>query len=227
MLESAANNRPDWISEADHGTDTVDALLAELGISREPLSKAIRAGVTERRRATSFEPTTSPGLRDWIGRVGALRDDLHATGWQPIDPANAPMARRPDGKVLLGVMQGDEGTGNLHSPLSSTYPKGVTIAKLTISNNSVNQPLPGLDELLGTAEVDAMKVWFLVTRFKNGEANGSGTVHAELSQPAPTSSGTNITEWAKRCCFSPFEFEPAIEPEPTEPLGVDVPVNWR
>lgn len=225
MLEPAPQERPDWISEARHGTDVVNGLLEELAIPRETLEDAVRSGVTERRRATRFEPTTSAGLRDWLTRVGTLREQLHRTGWRPTDPANAPMTRRPDGTVLLGVMQGDEGTGDLGKELSSTYPKGATVAKLTLSNDTVNQPLPGIDDMIGRGDIDAGKTWFLVTHFVDGDADSSATVQVEIAQPAPTRSGTNITDWAKRCCLHPIEFTPVAEPDETR--GVEVPVSWR
>lgn len=226
MLEPAITDR-NWVSEAKHGTRTVDAWLDDLQISREHLTKSIRAGITERRQASPFEPNAAPGWRDWIARVGTLRQQLDQEGWHPINPANAPLIRRSDDKILLGVMPGDKGTGDISKPLSSSYPKGVTTANLTLNNDTVAQPLFDLDQLRDINQVDARKVWFLVTHLENSQGNTDGVIHLELAQPAPTSSGTTVTSWAKRCCLTPIDAGPRVDPEPTPSTPVNVTVTPR
>lgn len=226
MLEPAVTDR-DWISEAKHGTHTIDTWLADLQVSREHLTESIRAGIVERRRASPFEPSAAAGLRDWLARVGALRRHLDTEGWKPIDPANAPLSRRGDGKIILGVMQGDNGTGDISKQLSSSYPKGVTIAKLTLTNDTVAQPLFELDQLHDTSKIDATKVWFLVTHLENGQGSSGCIVRAELAQPSPTSSGATVTTWAKRCCLEPIDVGPPAGPEPPASAPVNVPVRPR
>lgn len=225
MLEPAVTDHK-WVSEAKHGTRTVDAWLNDLQIPRDHLTNSIRAGITERRHASSFEPTAAAGLRDWIARVGALREQLDQQGWDPIDPSNAPLMRRSDGNVLLGVMLGDKGTGDINKPLSSRYPKGITTAELTFTNETVAQPLFNLDQLRDINKVDARKVWFLVTHLDNSHGD-SNVVRVELAQPVPTSSNTFVTSWAKRCCLPSLDVGPKVDPEPPPADPVNVPVTPR
>lgn len=225
LLEPAAH-QPDWISETDHGRDLVDSWLNQLEVPRDALVNSIRAGIAERRHSNPFEPTMAAGMRDWICRVGNLRKLLNQQGWKPVNRQNAPFARRGDGKIMLGVMPGDTGTGHIARSLRSSYPRGPATEALTSGNEPVHEPIPGLDDFLERTRVNETTVWFLVTRLERG-GTGGDRVHFELSEPAPTQSGDLITSWAKRCCFDALELPPLATPAPTENDPIDVPVSWR
>lgn len=198
---------PPYISDDHEGPETVDAALHALGLSREYLRQAARAGVARRRLATPFEPSTAPGLNDWIARTGQFRQLMYTEGWAPLNPANAPFSKAPDGAVLVGVMRGNEATGCPSGDLISYYPKGAMTAKLTLRNETTFRPIPGIDEFLGlNVELDAAKVWFFVTRHEEDKKAKVDRVHAEVSQPEPTEANQRVKKWARRVCLTPFEF---------------------
>jgi hypothetical protein len=188
----------------------VAGLLAALGVPREYLVSAVRAGLEERRAATEFDPTIAAGLRDWMGRVRELRRRLVGAGWELVDRWNSPFVRSPSGDVLLGVMPGNSATGIPGGDLRSESVRGVTMAALTSSNESFQL---SLDQDLGIRwkAADEAKVWLLVTHFAAGGDHGRDRVQLELSQPEPTQEGRLVTEWAYRCCLNPFEPEPVLD----------------
>jgi hypothetical protein len=220
---------PDELSDA-HGYGAVDEALAGLGLSRECLVSAAREGVLRRRLVSEFAPTAARGLTDWMARTDRLRAQLSQAGWTKSDPLNAPFTSRPDGQVLLGVMQGDKGTGYLSKRLVSSYPKGSITASLTVGNDMRHPSIPGIDEFYGfdKKRADASKVWFFVTRYEYDKQHLIDRVHAEIAQPEPTKAGFRVDSWVKRYCLEPFEFEPVIDPNVDPGDGpVVVPVAFR
>jgi hypothetical protein len=206
--------------------------IALLGFRPAVISKAVRAGVDLRGQANRFEPSTAPGVRDWIGRVGELRYLLKMeAGWKPINPSNAPFSLNPEGTIALGVMLGDEGTGFLDRDLRSFYPKGNSIANLTLRNDLVGSfvpSIPGLDEQLPLrpSALAGAKVWFLVTRYVNED--GVVRVYREVSEPEPTEGGRRITRWADRIVLPPQEFGPTTSiGDEDGPEDVEVSVEAR
>ena len=198
---------PPYVSDRREGRDVVDAALQALGLHREYLWEAAKAGVERRHKATRFEPSTTPGTNDWIARTGQFRERMNGQGWEPVDPTNAPFTRPPSGAVMVGVMRGNDATGDPNGALISYYPKGTVTANLTFRNEGRMRPLPEIDRFLGLdTEVDAAKVWFFVTRYEYDRKAQLDRVYAEVSQPEPTEAKKKVSKWAKRLCLDPFEF---------------------
>ncbi|SDZ41488.1 hypothetical protein SAMN05421504_115137 [Amycolatopsis xylanica] len=217
---------PDFVSDAYHGTAAVDAGLARLGLRREDLYVAVRKGVEERGLVTEFDPSTADGLRDWMARVRELRRLYHRKGWTPENRANAPFMVSPDGDVYVGVMQGNEHTGNPDGRLESYHEIGSVNANLTAHNDLVGMAIPGIDEYLGLGKAEVAKTWFVVTRYEE-DKTGERRVHLEVSQPAPTSQGQKITSWAKRLCLEPIGFKPVVRVDTPAREGALVTVEMR
>jgi len=213
------------ISDSRSGAAVVDRFLdEELRLPRAVLEAVVRAGVTERRRADDFHPVNAGGVFDWLGRVHKLRHALREQGWALSNPQGAPYIQRDDGALLLGVMQGNDATGNLDKDLKSAYPRGVVLAKLTRNNDRK----PGLFEVEPAdeeADSDMAKVWIFATHFLPKRDDKPARVLLEVSHPEPTSGGQFITRWAWRCCLDPFEFPeigPDVSGDPPDLLDVQV-----
>ncbi|WP_216209610.1 hypothetical protein [Amycolatopsis aidingensis] len=214
------------MSDERDGPGQLDERLAELGLKREYLEQAIWSGVRDRRLADEFEPGTAAGLRDWMGRVRELRKVLAENGWRPVNPANAPFSRSPDGSVLLGVMLGNQHTGRPGGRLESTYPKGTAIENLTAHNDSDQYSLPEIDALLGLPDEghEPAKAWFLVTFHEHDQEGRVTRVRYEIAQPAPSRADQKIDNWAARYCLRPVEFPPIVDlgADHHEPIDVRV-----
>lgn len=215
---------PPYISDTRQSSATLDAALQVLGLRREYLWDAARAGVARRHTTSRFEPTTAGGLNDWIARTGRFRELMHGLNWELVDPVNSPFVRSSDRTVMVGVMRGNEATGDPSGALVSHYPKGTVTAKLTLRNEELEPGFPEFDNLRGgKPEIEAAKVWFFVTRYERDTTAQVDRVYAEVSQPEPTEVDKKVSRWARRLCLDPFEF-PIIGPdeEPGEPTEFEV-----
>lgn len=194
-----------------------DALLRldALGIRLEWLDRAIRAGVEAATTAAPDEPPVSAGLKDWMARVGTLRQLLRVeAGWERLDQLNVPLAVNPARTIALGVMLGNERTGYPHGgaqPASKSV-KGPAFAKITASNTI---PLLTRAELAGPghledAELAGLQVWFLLTYAV--VLDGNLHVYREVSLPAPTVEGEKITSWLTRIVLPAMNFGPVAFP---------------
>lgn len=215
MTASQPERLPRRLSDLRNGREAVDRALATLGLRRELLVEAIEAGVRERRTATSFEPTTSAGVRDWLGRVGRLRELLDADGWRAVDHQNASFSRSPNGQVLLGTVAGDVGTGDPGLAMTSERVKGPVTEELTQANEASQFSLFPID----LPHEDAAKVWLLVTYYVEDIVHRTAECRLEVSHPAPTKAGTHIAEWPRRYCLTPvrFDADPIFDEVPEGP----------
>ncbi|GGI68960.1 hypothetical protein GCM10011581_02480 [Saccharopolyspora subtropica] len=208
--------------------------LQELGLELEYVDKAIRAGVEARASKNDFEPPSAPGLKDWIARVGKLRElVVSGADWYYADPYNVPLVYEPTKQIALGVLLGDRNTGR-DKPKSgprSKYPKGTMIAEATADGG--DEPTLELDLTqrsrrghLDVATLAALDVWFLVTY--PAEVGDKFVVCREVSLAAPIEPDSYITSWRERLIFPPLEFGPVVMPDhPEEPDDIDVFVQAR
>jgi hypothetical protein len=204
--------------------------LQLLGIRLEWLDQAIRAGVEAATTAAPDEPSVSSGLKDWMARVGMLRQLLRVeAGWVRFDRQGVPLVHNPEKTLALGVMLGNENTGYAHGghPASKTA-KGPAFANITAANAI---PLLTRAEVAGPghledAELAGLQVWFLLTYAVH--LDGNLHVYREVSLPAPTHEGDKITSWLSRIVLPPMNFGPVALPiysTPDDRSGLDVLVE--
>lgn len=209
--------------------------LVELGLKIEYVDDSVRAGADARSSKNDFEPQSAPGLKDWIARVGKLRERVvsDTESWCYADPRNVPLVYEPETQIALGVLLGDRNTGSVkpESGPRSKYPKGTVIAEATA--DAAEQPELELDltqrsrrGYLDVSTLPAMNVWFLVTY--PVEMGDKFVVHREVSLAAPIEPDSYITSWRERLLFSPLTFDPVVMPsDPEEPEEIDVFVHAR
>ncbi|RKT82632.1 hypothetical protein SAMN05421805_104100 [Saccharopolyspora antimicrobica] len=219
--------------------DDAKRRLLELGLRLDYIDEAIRAGVEARRPRNDFEPKSASGLKDWIARVGALREHVvSGARWCYADPHNVPLVYAPDKSRALGVLLGDENTGNemVREGPRSKYPRGRVSAQAAAAEDQLAFFGVGGEGRRGRLEVSdlvAMDVWLLVTRLVEVRGAPEGgdqiLVNREVSLAGPIEPGEQITFWQERLVFSPQRFEaPMVLPEgPEDPDEIDVYVRAR
>ncbi|WP_026454147.1 hypothetical protein [Saccharomonospora iraqiensis] len=189
--------------------------LRGLGLELDFFDRAIRAGIAAMSN-NDFEPQNAPGLKDWIARVGTLREHLvRDAGWNYANPFHMPLVYDPARKNALGVLQGDAHTG-LGKPESgprSRYPKGPAIAVVTAAADDGVSPLDlDLTQSTGRGHLDprdlrSMDVWFLVT-YTDTVSDALFVVHRELSLAHPTNPDDHVNSWRERLLFAPMTCRP-------------------
>lgn len=208
--------------------------LRDLGLERDYIDRAVRAGVNARKPKNDFEPKSASGLKDWIARVGELRFCVVSkAGWRYADPHNVPLVYTADKTTSLGVLLGDRNTGNEYSEPGprSKYPKGTVIAGATVIRTE--HPMLDLDVSqpsgyghLDVADLEKMDVWFLVTH--PVEVDGRFVVTREVSLAQPIVPDSHINVWRERVVLPPMDFGTVVLPEePEGPDDIDVYVGAR
>jgi hypothetical protein len=202
--------------------------LAALGMKWEYCERSIRAGEAARREATPTEPPTSPGLRDWMARVGMLRHTMIIEeGWSLLNHKNMALVVDPAQTIAVGVLAGDAGTG-WPAPVKpkSRYPKGQAFANAVaggdlslFSNADAGHP-----EIMEPEKIEALDLWLLLTyRVRQGD---TVTVFSELSRPEAVSSSGYIVDWRDRVILPRLKFEAVIDEDGRDDDGgFDVPVE--
>ncbi|HEV8557939.1 MAG TPA: hypothetical protein VGR06_16285 [Actinophytocola sp.] len=210
--------------------DDAPRMLASLGIRLEWLDDAIRAGFDAAINTSTDEPSVAAGFKNWMARVGTLRQRLREEAdWVRSDQLNIPLVRNPEKTIALGVMLGNEITGfSYGGQMTSKRPMGPAYAKVTAGNHTL--PLLSRAEVAGTGlledhELAELNIWFLLINAvpDSGELH----VHREVSLPAPTTEGSKITSWLARILLPPMNLGPVVLPGgvPGNLEGLDVLVE--
>jgi hypothetical protein len=100
--------------------DEVDAALAALGLTRDPLMNAVKAGLLARDSCTENDPPFFPGFFQWSRTVRTLREETAPLGWSRSDEGNFCTVVEPDGAFAIAVASGCENTGRVLQVLPTT-----------------------------------------------------------------------------------------------------------
>lgn len=193
--------------------DDVSVRLAALGLKIEYPQEAIRAGEEARRTWNPTEPPNAGGLKDWIARVGSLREQLvQYEGWRTYNHQQMALAVNGDKTIALGVLQGDSATGRHYGPKpKSKYPKGRVFEDLTARNQLALFSLgeAGALDQLEDEELARLQTWVLLTY--RTKANDRIEVYSEISLPKRIGPGGLVDDWIDRIILPRLDFEGVIE----------------
>ncbi|MEV5831534.1 hypothetical protein AB0L25_38815 [Spirillospora sp. NPDC052242] len=198
----------------------VAARLAGLGLDwSSQLWVAIREGERARRTATDTEPTSAGGLKDWIARVGRLREKLGDEGWKPVNNYQIPIAVNPAKTIGVGVLLGDHATAGPDPGPLSKYPKGPKVLEVAARNRTLFSPAEaGRPDLMDDHEYSRLSTWFLVTYRqvipRCGNDPARALIVSELSLPGGTAgeNGGFPQVWLDRIILPASEFPIKREP---------------
>jgi len=130
--------------------DDVTAALAALGLTpvnlRRPLERAIPG-------ASAVTPLDPPNTRGWLRYrfiTRFLREELVPLGWEAINVRGYPATVHRERGIAIGIVTGDEATGNPKFTPRNKHPKGF-VTKLAVEQNE-QLAFPGIE--IDTPEID-------------------------------------------------------------------------
>lgn len=200
--------------------------LAELGLSRNILERAIQEGLFQFKKVTKLHPVTAGGSRAWEEVNASLREQLLQTqaGWNMSHEKGLTLTFNKSLGVNLVVTSGDKHTG-----IKEGFPKTKNTKGASTQNYvGVNYSLFGDDEdvlSIFKEKIDKTETWVILYHIDTTLKQ----VRFELSLPNGMS-GSNgkirIDSWDQRIIFDPIPFNsevtPTNKPEFNEDISFDV-----
>jgi hypothetical protein len=199
--------------------DDVDAALAALGITRDPLMNAVMAGLLARDSCTENDPRFFPGIFQWGRTVRALREETAILGWTRSDEGNFCTAVEPEGKFAIAVASGCENTG-CKPPATPTTKrrKGPSTAEAV----NANAQLYLFAELAPAAQSDSPdRVTWILLFYRDREE-----IRAELSLPDSIGDDGHINGWRERILLAAQSLDKDILPVAPD-FGPDPVIDVR
>ncbi|QNV39743.1 hypothetical protein IDM48_10380 [Rothia amarae] len=184
--------------------------LALMGIDIADIHESLAAGETASANTRTSAPVTAAGSRRWFDTTEVLRDHLRTKhNWNLTDPQNRPLASHPIKKYTLGIIGGNEDTGN---PDVLAKPRA-NRAKGKATEQAVNSGDPVLFVLNAPEDQKATSVtntppegdWFLLYYRAENE------LRCEVSLPYPNFKDGQFGDWQVRVLLQPIPFDTAIE----------------
>jgi hypothetical protein len=180
----------------------VDGLLVDMDLTTELLNTAIMRGHAARMNATESHPVGTGGNFAYIETNGALREELIALGWTPVNSSNIPLIRHPSGAFQIFASSGDEHTGSCLDTLrpSTLREKGFKVSSLFESNHrDLFDKTPPSDLNITDKRVGICLTWILLYHFDEMTQQ----TKAEFALPQPVVQSDNktkhqVSHWEKR-----------------------------
>ncbi|MCV2886534.1 hypothetical protein OE749_17695 [Aestuariibacter sp. AA17] len=215
-----------FISSSTKTSEAAKSKLAELGLSREILERAIQEGLFQFKKVTKLHPVTAGGSRAWEEVNASLREQLLQTqaGWNMSHEKGLTLTFNKSLGVNIVVTSGDRHTG-----IKEGFPKTKNTKGASTQNYvGVNYSLFGDDEdvvSIFQEKIDKTETWVLLYHIDTALKQ----VRFELSLPSGMS-GSNgkirIDSWEQRIIFNPVPFNsdvtPTDKPEFNEDISFDV-----
>jgi hypothetical protein len=196
--------------------EAVRRRLAELGVPLEVLSEAVRIGYGMGDFTTKAHPRTYQGTVVWGEITGALRTGLAKVAWDIDDTDNIARAVRPDEKVSIVVVAGNEFTGlrDKHEQLSTRRKRGPAGVRIVKENTQYTLQLNDVaresDDLV--ASLDG--TWFFLY-YRVGDV-----ARTELSYARAVSTSGKLLSWKERLILPDVDL---TEPTPRTRTNDDTP----
>lgn len=196
---------------------SVDHRLEALGLQREQIERAVFISEYYRDQRTDND---APGAQGWIAYtwcVRAFREILIPLGWTRSNDQNRATIVRPDGKVAVSVVVGDEGTGRDDLISNVKTPKGRATTQ-AVGQQSLFEDFYNVTPMFGATE---LQTWFLLRR------RTDDAVFLELSLPARMVDG-HVERWVERIILGqyPYDSQFSIE-EDFDTESIDIPIRRR
>jgi hypothetical protein len=199
--------------------DDVDAALAAMGITRDPLMNAVMAGLLARDSCTENDPPFFPGIFQWGRTVRALREEAAMLGWTRSDEGNFCTAVEPEGKFAIAVASGCENTGRKPPATPTTKRrKGPSTAEAV----NANAQLYLFADLAPAVRSDSPdRVTWILLFYRDKEE-----IRAELSLPDSIGDDGHINGWRERILLGAQSLDKDILPVAPD-FGPDPVIDVR
>ncbi len=192
----------------------VNLRLAELGIPKEVLARAVMQGELQRRLTTTDDFYATPGFYAWSRTYRELVSGMRLDSrWHKGQFCRIPVTYSADESLAIAVSRGSAATGDAQNDDLATTPKGPATSDAVESS----QPEQPFDLDWPPAEL-----WYLLYDSR------SDGVWAELSRPTVTDDEDRVVDWAERIVIGRLDPEPAAigASEPALP-EIDIPVRRK
>jgi hypothetical protein len=191
------------LTEIRSAPDEVDTALSALGLTRQPLLDAIKAGYLARSSCTANDAPFYPALSQWNRTVRVLREKLLVEGWSKSDDGNYCVVVNPGGSVAIAAASGCENTGNVLSSPTTKSAKGPSTVDAVLVN-AMQLHLPGIVPP-PTAQIENGRVtWLLLFHCDERE------LRAELSLPASMGDDGRPDAWKERIILPTTPLDPIV-----------------
>jgi len=202
-----------------HATpDEVEAALARLGLTRQPLREAVLAGLLARDACTANDPPFLPGIYQWGRTVRVLREGLAPRGWSRSDEGNFCTVVEPGGAFAIAVASGSEYTGRAGRETPTTKRrKGPSTAEAV----HTNAQLYLFQELLPAVQAEPDRATWVLLFHSDGKE-----IRAELSLPNSIGDDGHINGWRERIILGAQPLDDEIAPAAPD-FGPDPTIDVR
>jgi hypothetical protein len=180
----------------------IDSRLSGLGLSREVLIQAVKAGLLARREHTENHPKTSAGFNTWSETVRSLRDQLVSGGWEANNEANQGLTSNEELRVSIAVVPGDAKTGRQDSTPSTRSSRGPRTAD-AIRANGTGYLFKEIEEQIAALMSMRLDGLWLLLVFVN---EARQWVQSELSRATQMTDGNRPTAWSERILLPDIDF---------------------
>lgn len=197
----------------------VDAALATLGLRREPLVEAIRAGYLARASCTANDAPFYPAISQWNRTVRVLREKLLIEGWSKSDDGNYCVVISPDASIAIAAASGCENTGNPNLLPTTRSAKGPNTVDAVLVN-AMQLHLPGIVQPPRSEAVDGRVTWLLLFHCDERE------LRAELSLPASMGDDGRPNAWKERIILPAIPLDPIL-PDVAPDFGPDFEIDVK
>lgn len=199
--------------------DEVDAALADLNLTLEPLLEAVRAGYLARTSCTANDAPFYPALSQWNRTVRVLREKLLVDGWSKSDDGNYCVVVSPENSVAIAAASGCENTGNPTLMPTTKSAKGPSTVDAVLVN-AMQLHLPGIVPPPTAVAVDGRVTWLLLFHCDERE------LRAELSLPASMGDDGRPDAWKERIIFPTIPLDPIL-PDVAPDFGPDFEIDVK
>jgi hypothetical protein len=187
-----------------------DGRLAELGLSVDIITRALRRADAETLTSTDLDPPIMEGLLRWGRTTRFLREELIGRGWSYDNPRNLARTIHPTGDFAIVVATGDERTALADHDPGPKHSRGYATEQAIHANGQLSFEFGALiyvTQAGQAAGLGALRTWLLLYYA------AAGGFQVELSLPEAIEGG-RITRWTERILL------PAIPRQPRKPVGV-------
>ena len=187
-----------------------DGRLAELGLSADIITRALRRADAETLTSTDLDPPIMEGLLRWGRTTRFLREELIGRGWSYDNPRNLARTIHPTGDFAIVVATGDERTALPDHEPGPKHSRGYATEQAIHANGQLSFEFGTLIHVTQAGQaagLGALRTWLLLYYA------GDSAFQVELSLPEAIEGG-RITRWTERILL------PAIPRQPRTPVGV-------
>lgn len=184
--------------------------LESFGLNVAAVERIVRDAHAQKATVPALAPVTSPGTAFYTYAIVGMREHLLAQGWKRMWLNGLELVESPDGRLRLGYVATDGGTGFLHLPMRSLRERGAMSAGVAERNHQL--ALLPREQYVGVPRAPAAgaQTWFLAVH------HGVNSYRVEIALPSDCA-GDHFSSWDHRIVVCEVAIQTELAPL-AEPL---------